>query len=141
VVLKMAISSLLAGKLAKERIPKKGEIKVRWGNPHGRKIRRYKIITCETCGKTIHRFDRTKYPKMHVPKEKILSAIRRHYKKHHPKKFRAFIKKGAEKRKRIYKRGKKAMGKRRKRRKWGKIGAPKSAKRRRWLAKIRRKRR
>jgi hypothetical protein len=47
-----------------------------------------RIIRCRTCGKVI--LGRKPYKK---PKELILSAIRRHYKRHHPRKFRGFIKK------------------------------------------------
>jgi len=47
-----------------------------------------RIIRCKTCGKVI--LGRKPYRK---PKELILRAIRRHYKKHHPAKFREFIKK------------------------------------------------
>jgi phage FluMu protein Com len=57
------------------------------------KLPRFKVIRCKTCGKVIKRFDRHKYARHHVPKEDILSAIRRHYKRHHPKKFRTFTKK------------------------------------------------
>lgn len=107
--------------------------------------KRYKIIHCETCGKVIARFDRTKYPKRHVPKEKILEKIRKHYKKHHPRKFKQFQKKALKTKREkglINKKGgRKMTGKRKKAKKWGKIGAPHSAKRKRWLAKIRRKRR
>lgn len=65
------------------------------------KVPRYKIIKCRVrgCGKIIRRFDRTRYPGHHVPAERILSAIRRHYKKLHPAKFREMIKKGVKARK------------------------------------------
>jgi hypothetical protein len=56
-------------------------------------VPRFKVIRCKTCGKIIRRFDRYKYPRHHVPKDVILSAIRRHYKRHHPKKFKGFQKK------------------------------------------------
>jgi len=55
-------------------------------------LARYKVIHCETCGKIIARFDRKKYS-WHVPKDVILKATRRHYKKHHPKKFASWYKK------------------------------------------------
>ena len=42
---------------------------------------------CKVCGKLIK--------KRNATKEDVLSAIRRHYKKHHPKKFRGFYKKAA----------------------------------------------
>ena len=58
------------------------------------KLPRYKPITCRTCGKTIRRFDRHAYPGHHVPAGDILGAIRRHYKAHHPRKFRKSIRKG-----------------------------------------------
>jgi phage FluMu protein Com len=57
------------------------------------KVPRYKIIRCRTCGKIIRKFDRYKYPRHHVPKEDILAAIRRHYKRNHPRKFREFVEK------------------------------------------------
>lgn len=57
------------------------------------KVPRYKTIKCHTCGKTIRRFDRSKYKGYHVPKDVILAAIRRHYKRHHKGKFREFQKK------------------------------------------------
>lgn len=57
-------------------------------------VPRYKKITCKTCGKTIRRFDRYKYPGHHVPASDILSAIRRHYKRHHPGKFKESVRKG-----------------------------------------------
>lgn len=53
----------------------------------------YKIITCETCGKEIAKFRRSAYPNRHVPKAKIMHAIRHHYKDKHPKKFKQFAKK------------------------------------------------
>lgn len=62
------------------------------------KVPRYKIIKCKTCGKTIRRFDRTKYPGHHVPAGEILAAIRRHYKRNHPGKFRESIRRGVAKR-------------------------------------------
>lgn len=104
----------------------------------------YKVITCETCGKEIARFRRSAYPKNHVPKEKILQAIRRHYKKKHPQKFKQFAKKAvATKRKKgiVNKKGGKKVTKKKgkKGKKWGKIGAPHSEKRKRHMAKIRRK--
>ena len=96
----------------------------------------YKEIRCKTCGELIARFRRSAYPRGHVPKEKILSATRRHYKKKHPRKFRESIKKGVKARMGKRKKGKK----KRKGKKWGKIGAPKSKKRKAWLKKIRKKR-
>jgi len=47
-----------------------------------------KVIRCRTCGKVILRYKKPRYSK-----EEILSAIRRHYKKHHPRRFKQFIKK------------------------------------------------
>jgi len=47
---------------------------------------------CRTCGKLIKRRNATK--------EDVLSAVRRHYKKHHPKKFRQFAKKAVATKKR-----------------------------------------
>lgn len=75
------------------------------------KVPRYKEIHCRTCGKLIRRFDRRKY-QGHVPPDMILDAIRKHYKKHHPGKFRANIKKGVQTRK------KKNPGKRKKKSFW-----------------------
>ena len=60
---------------------------------------RYKEIKCQTCGKIIRRFDRTKYPGQHVPAKLILGEIRHHYKYNHPKKFRESIAKGVKTRK------------------------------------------
>jgi hypothetical protein len=47
---------------------------------------------CKTCGKLILRRDHSK--------EEVLSAIRRHYKRQHPRKFREMIKKAVRTRKR-----------------------------------------
>ena len=47
-----------------------------------------KVIKCRTCGRVILRYKKPSYTK-----EEILSAIRKHYKKYHPSKFREFIKK------------------------------------------------
>jgi len=44
-------------------------------------------IRCRTCGKIIVRY------KGHIGKGERLSKIRRHYKKHHPKRFKQFSKK------------------------------------------------
>jgi len=55
--------------------------------PRG-EVARYKKIKCRTCGKVIKTFDREKYPDYHVPPEDIMEAIRHHYKKHHPGRFR-----------------------------------------------------
>jgi len=62
------------------------------------KVPRWKVIHCRTCGKVIRRFDRRRY-RGHVPQREILAAIRRHYKKFHPRKFRASIRKGVRTRK------------------------------------------
>lgn len=119
-----------------------------------RKFKRYKIIKCRTCKATIRKFDREKYPQKRIPKEAILKAVRGHYKKKHPRKFKKSTEKALEtKRKKglINKKkgGKKKMVRKmrtnkrlgsRIRKKWGKVGAPKSAKRKRWLKKIRKKR-
>ena len=67
-----------------------------------RQVQRYKVIRCKTCGKVIKRFDRTKYTNKHVPKEKILDAIRDHYKKHHPRKFKQFAKKAVKTKRKRY---------------------------------------
>ena len=68
----------------------------------------YKEIHCETCKKLIKRFRRSAYPRGHVPKEKIMDAIRHHYKKKHPRKFKQFAKKAvATKKKGKSKRSKK----------------------------------
>ena len=91
-------------------------------------VPRWKEIRCRTCGGLIRRFDRSRYAG-HVPAEVILAATRKHYKEHHPGKFRASIKKGVKTRMTE----KKTKGK-----KWGKIGAPHSAKRKKWLAHLRR---
>ena len=50
--------------------------------PIGKKIR------CKTCNKVILAYKKSSYSK-----EEILSAIRRHYKKHHPERFKKFAKK------------------------------------------------
>ncbi|MEM5867235.1 MAG: hypothetical protein QXG39_04880 [Candidatus Aenigmatarchaeota archaeon] len=50
----------------------------------------YTIIRCRTCGKVITRY------KGHKGLEHRMKMIRRHYKKHHPAKFREFIKKALE---------------------------------------------
>lgn len=47
-----------------------------------------RIIRCRTCGRVI--LGKKPYRKS---KEMILKAIRRHYKKYHPRKFKGFIKK------------------------------------------------
>lgn len=60
------------------------------------KTPRFKIIHCRTCGKTIRRFDRSKYKGYHVPQDEILAAIRRHYKRNHPKRFKQFAKKAVK---------------------------------------------
>ena len=90
-------------------------------------------MTCRTCGKTIGRFDRSRYPGYKVPAEVVLAATRRHYKAKHPGKFRASIRKGVKTR--MAKKKKGSTGK-----KWGKIGAPHSTKRKKWLAHLRRMR-
>ncbi len=59
---------------------------------------RWKVIRCRTCGKVIQKFDRTKY-NWHVPAGVILAAIRRHYKRNHPKKFRTMVRKATHTRK------------------------------------------
>ncbi len=51
-------------------------------------VPRYKKIKCRTCGKLIKTFDRDKYTGWHVPQEDIMEAIRHHYQKKHPAKFR-----------------------------------------------------
>ena len=61
-------------------------------------IPRYKVIKCRTCGKVIHRFDRSKYSGYHVPMEDIMSKTRQHYKEHHPKKFKESVERGVLKR-------------------------------------------
>jgi hypothetical protein len=94
-------------------------------------VPRWKEIRCRTCGETIRRFDRSRYAG-HVPAEVILAATRKHYKEHHPGKFRASIRKGVKTR---MSKKKRTSGK-----KWGKIGAPHSAKRKKWLAHLRRMR-
>ena len=58
-----------------------------------RRLGAYKEIVCRTCEELIHRFRRSAYPRGHVPKELILSAIRRHYKAEHPRKFKEMAKK------------------------------------------------
>ena len=98
----------------------------------------YKEIKCKTCGKLIARFRRSAYPSGHVPKEKILSATRKHYKEKHPRKFKESVKKGVETR--MGKGKKKKKRKRKPKEKWGKIGAPNSDKRKKWMKKMRNKR-
>ena len=61
------------------------------------KLPRYKVIHCKTCGKVIHTFDRKRYHG-HVPKEKILEAVRHHYKRHHPAKWAKIVKKSSRSR-------------------------------------------
>ena len=69
--------------------------------PATKKLPRYKVIRCRATksAHVIARFDRNKYPGKHVPAEDILSAIRRHYKKHHPKKFAQMVRKAEYSRK------------------------------------------
>ena len=61
-------------------------------------VPRWKVIHCKTCGKVIRKFDRTLY-NWHVPMDVIMASVRRHYQKHHPRKFRESIRKGVETRK------------------------------------------
>lgn len=65
--------------------------------PKKKKLAKMKVIHCQVrgCGWT-RSFRRSAYPDNHVPKEKILSAIRNHYKKKHPAKFRQMYKKAAK---------------------------------------------
>jgi len=62
-------------------------------------VTRYKVVRCKTCGKIIHRFDRSEYPGWHVSVDDIMKFNRRHYKKWHPKLFAKQIKSGVAKRK------------------------------------------
>jgi hypothetical protein len=48
-----------------------------------------KVIRCKTCNKVILRV------KGHAGKDKIMSAIRHHYMKSHPQKFKRFSKKAS----------------------------------------------
>jgi hypothetical protein len=57
------------------------------------KLLRYKVIHCKTCGKVIKRFDRTRFKNRHIPKEKILEAVRKHYKTKHPEKWNRIMSK------------------------------------------------
>lgn len=50
-------------------------------------------IRCKTCGEVITRY------KGHIGAAERLRRIRKHYMEYHPEKFRAFVKKGAKKRK------------------------------------------
>lgn len=77
-----------------------------------KKVLRFKKVTCRTCEKTIRRFDRSKFKGYHVPASDILAAIRRHYKRNHPHKFRESTKKGLKTKKKEKKRGaRKSVGK------------------------------
>lgn len=66
-----------------------------YGVPNPQK-KGYKEIECTVCKKVIHRFRRSAYPRGHVPKEKIMDAIRHHYQKKHPKKFAKFAEKAVK---------------------------------------------
>lgn len=63
-----------------------------------KKASRWKVIRCRTCGKVIQKFDKEKYHG-DVPADLIFRAIRQHYKKHHPGKFKESIRKGVQSRK------------------------------------------
>lgn len=54
------------------------------------KAKKTKTIRCRTCGKVIRVF---RYNRKKIPKGEILAAIRRHYKRNHPEKFKKFAKK------------------------------------------------
>jgi hypothetical protein len=65
------------------------------------KVPRFKAIHCRhpshgKKGKVIRRFDRRKFKGGHVPQNVILDAIRRHYKRNHPKAFKRIIAKGVK---------------------------------------------
>jgi len=55
-------------------------------------------FVCKTCHKKVYYSDG--YEKRNALQPKRLIAVRRHYKKKHPGKFRAFIKKGVRARRR-----------------------------------------
>lgn len=62
--------------------------------PIGKKLPRYKTIRCTQPQRhVIARFDRKKYKGGHVPVGDIFAAIRRHYKRHHPAKFKQMVRK------------------------------------------------
>jgi len=56
----------------------------------GGKKSEYTVRRCRVCGRIIHRY------KGHKGFEEVMSDIRRHYKKYHPRKFREMIRKALQ---------------------------------------------